>query len=364
VGRPGLARDLIAAVALTWVPLFVITLVEGRAYSGVREPFLDDLNAQIRLLVALPLLIAAEPLLHCRSRYIVQPFIDRGLVTPADAARFAESVEHAERQRSSWLMRIALALASTALAGWIWHQAWSMRGGVWYLSTNATGEPALTVGGWWYVFVSLNIFRFALLRWYYTVAIWYNFLWRVSRLPLNLNPLHPDRAGGLGFLALSIPAFGLGFFAQTIALAGRIGGRILHDGASLDQFVPEMSITPVLLTVVCVVPLLFFTVAIINTRLRGSVDYGGLASEYVDDFRRRWMLDPKAHDNGLLGTSDIQSLADLSNSFQVVTSIRLIPVSLTVLLAHALLLAAPFLPLALTKLPFDELIRRVAEKLI
>jgi hypothetical protein len=362
--RPGVGRDLLVAVALTWLPLFVITLVEGRAIGGVREPFLDDLNAQIRLLVALPLLIGAEPLLHCRSHYIVRPFIDRGLVTPADRLRFEECIEHAERQRSSILMRVALALGSTALAGWIWHQAWSVRGGVWYLSANTSGEATLTVGGWWYVFVSLNVFRFALLRWYHSVAIWYHFLWQVSRLQLNLNPLHPDRAGGLGFLALSIPALGLGFLAQTIALAGRIGGRILHDGSSLDQFIPEMSVTPVLLTVVSVVPLVFFSVAITKLRLKGSVDYGGLATEYVDDFRRRWMRDPKAHDDSLLGTSDIQSLADLSNSFQVVTSIRLLPVSLPVMFGHALLLAAPFLPLALTKLPFDELIRRVAEKLI
>lgn len=352
------------AVGLTWLPLVVITLVEGRAVGGVREPFLEDLNAQIRLLVALPLIIAAEPLLHCRSHYIVQPFIQRGLVAPVDRQRFEERIEQAERERSWVLMRVALALASTFLSGWIWHQTWAMRAGVWYLTTNGRGEASLTVGGWWYVFVSLNVFRFALLRWYYSVAIWYRFLWQVSRLTLNLNPLHPDRAGGLGFLALSLPALGLGFLAQTTALAGRIGGRILHDGSSLDQFIPEMSLTPVLLTVVSVIPLVFFSVAITKLRLKGSVDYGGLATQYVNDFQRKWLLTPKTQEGGLLGTSDIQSLADLSNSYQVVTSIRLLPVGLPVLLAHALTLAAPFLPLALTRIPFDELIRRVAEKLL
>ena len=352
------------AVGLTWLPLFIITLVEGRAFAGVREPFLEDLNAQIRLLVALPLIVVAEPLLHCRSHYFVQPFIERRIVAPADLQAFEERIVRAERERSSTLMRVALALASTFLAAWIWHQAWAVRGGEWYLTTNARGETSLTVGGWWYVFVSLNVFRFALLRWYYSVAIWYRFLWQVSRFDLNLNPLHPDRSGGLGFLALSLPALGLGFVAQTIALAGRIGGRMLHDGASLDQFIPEMSVTPILLTLVSVVPLVFFSIAIVKLRLKGSVDYGGLATRYVNDFRRKWLLDPRVHDDGLLGSSDIQSLADLSNSFQVVTSIRLLPVGLPALLAHALLLAAPFLPLALTEIPFDELIRRVAEKVL
>jgi hypothetical protein len=94
------------------------------------------------------------------------------------------------------------------------------------------------------------------------------------------------------------------------------------------------------------------------------VDYGGLATRYVDGFRRKWMVDPKAQEQGLVGSSDIQSLADLANSYQTVTSIRLIPISLPVLLVHVVLLAAPFIPLALTRIPVDELIRRVVEKVI
>src|SRR5262249_31775802 len=101
-----------------------------------------------------------------------------------------------------------------------------------------------------------------------------------------------------------------------------------------------------------------------QVRLKGSVDYGSLAMRYVDEFRRKWMVDPKTQETGLLGSSDIQSLADLSNSYQVATSVRLIPISLPVLLVHVLLLAAPFIPLALTRIPLDELIRRVAEKVI
>jgi hypothetical protein len=349
---------------VTWLPLLVITLFEGRAFGGVREPFLDDLNAQIRLLVALPLLVIAEPLIHCRSKYVVQPFLDRGIVAPRDAARFNECIEWAEHMRTSRFAAIVLALGCTALAGWIWHQDWSIRGGVWYITIDASGHAKLTIGGWWYVFVSLNLFRFVMLRWYYRVAVWYRFLWQVSRLDLDLNPLHPDRSGGLGFLALSIPILGVGFLGQTAALAGRIGGRILHDGMTLDQFIAEMSITPVLLTILSILPLTFFMVQLARMRLEGSVEYGGFATKYTDAFRAKWLEGPHAQTDGMLGTSDIQSLADLANAYQVVTSVRLLPVSLTVLLGHALLLAVPFLPLAVTKIPLDELIRRIAEKVI
>jgi len=362
--RPGLRHDLVVVIAVAWAPLLLITLFEGRAIDAVREPFLEDLNAQVRLLVALPLLIAAEPLIHCRSRYIVGPFLERRLIASEDEPRFRALVEQSEAMRTSGLMAIALAVATTVLSGWIWHQNWSLRSGVWYVSAHPNGTVSLTLGGWWYVFVSLNVFRFVLLRWYYRLLVWYQFLWHVSRLKLNLNPLHPDRTGGLGFLALSVAALGLGFLAQTTALAARIGGRILHDGASLDSFVAQMWIAPIFLTLLSILPLSFFSLRLVQARLKGAVDYGSLATRYVDSFRRKWLDDSTAQETGLLGSSDIQSLADLGNSYQVAASVRLLPVSLPALLVHTLMLAAPFIPLALTKIPLDELIRQVVEKVI
>jgi hypothetical protein len=309
------------------------------------------------------MLLGAEPLIHCRSRYIVGPFIARRIVAPEDQPYFNSLIDFAERLRGSVIVGILLLIGSTSLANWIWHQDWSIRSGVWYVA-ESNGVHKLTFGGLWYVFVSLNVFRFVLLRWYYRLAIWYRFMWRVSRLRLALNPLHPDRSGGLGFLALSVPALGLGFLAQTTALAGRIGGRILHDGASLDSFAAEMSLAPVLLTLLSVLPLTFFSLPLIHMRLKGAVDFGGLAKTYVDDFHQKWMVEPNAPKVGLVGSSDIQSLADLANSYQLVASVRFLPMTYPLILGHALLLAAPFLPLALTKIPLDEAIRRLAEKVI
>src|SRR5262249_6802556 len=123
---------------------------------------------------------------------------------PKDERRFEAYVAHAEKLRTSGLVSIALAILTTVLSGWIWRQNWSIRPGVWYVATQPNGDVRLTVGGWWYVFVSLNVFRFVLIRWYYRLLVWYQFLWFVSRFELNLNPLHPDRTGGLGFLALSV----------------------------------------------------------------------------------------------------------------------------------------------------------------
>ena len=83
-------------------------------------------------------------------------------------------------------------------------------------------EAHLTAAGYWYAFVSLPIFRFILYRWYYRLFIWYRFLWQVRGMPLHFNLYHPDRVGGLGFLAASVQIFAPILVAQTMALAGII----------------------------------------------------------------------------------------------------------------------------------------------
>ena len=59
------------------------------------------------------------------------------------------------------------------------------------------GSWNLTPAGYWYVFVSIPILQFLLLRWYVKFFIWYRFLWHVSRLNLHLVPIHPDHSAGL-----------------------------------------------------------------------------------------------------------------------------------------------------------------------
>lgn len=68
----------------------------------------------------------------------------------------------------------------------------------------------LTYAGYWHAFVSIPIFQFILVRWYLRLFIWFQFLWRVSRLNLRLIATHPDRAAGIGFLAASPLPFGSG----------------------------------------------------------------------------------------------------------------------------------------------------------
>ena len=61
----------------------------------------------------------------------------------------------------------------------------------------------------------------------------------------------------------------------------------------------------------------------------------------------------------LLGTGDIQSLADLGNSYAVVKEMQAVPFSRDMLLQLIWATLVPFVPLLFTMIPFNELLDRI-----
>ena len=111
---------------------------------------------------------------------------------------------------------------------------------------STEGHLHWTAAGNWYALVSIPIFQFILLRWYFRFFVWFRFLWQISRIHLNLIPTHPDRAAGLAFLGKSAYAFSLILFAQGALLAGVIASHVLYNGEALMSFKIEPSRTAAL----------------------------------------------------------------------------------------------------------------------
>ena len=63
-----LARQRIIVISLlAWLPLLVLSAMEGNALGGSAAiPFMLDVEVHVRFLVAMPLLIAAELVVHKR----------------------------------------------------------------------------------------------------------------------------------------------------------------------------------------------------------------------------------------------------------------------------------------------------------
>jgi hypothetical protein len=102
-----------------------------------------------------------------------------------------------------------------------------------------------------------------------------------------------------------------------------------------------------------------FTPQMARAKRKGLADYGLLAQRYVDGFEQKWVMTDAAHAEELLGAADIQSLADLGNSYAMVRDMRSLPFGLEDISRLAAATAAPLLPLLLTIFSPDELIMRI-----
>jgi hypothetical protein len=201
--------------------------------------------------------------------------------------------------------------------------------------------------------------QFLLLRWYYRLFIWFRFLWQVSRIDLNLISTHPDRCAGLAFLGKSSYAFGPILFAQGAMLAGLVAARVLYRGETLKSFQWQIGGFVAFFVVAILGPLVMFTPAMARAKRKGLADYGLLAERYVESFEQKWVRQKPAEE--LLGSADIQSLADLGNSYAVVREMRAFPFGLEDITRLAIATAAPLLPLLLTVFSAEELVLRIVK---
>jgi hypothetical protein len=354
-----LARQRIIVFSLiAWLPLLVLSTLEGQVLGGTATvPFLLDLEVHIRFLVAMPLLIAAELVVHRRMRSLVKVFLDRHLIPESAMSRFHAAIGAAFRLRNSVLAEVLL-IAFVYIVGIliIWRHYLALDTATWY-ATPTDGDSKLSFAGMWYGYVSLPMFQFLLCRWYFRLIIWIRFLWQVSRIELSLVPTHPDRVGGLGFLSGTVYAFALLAVAHGTLLAGPLANRIFFLGAALTDYKVEIAVMVIFVLFMIVGPLLVFAPRLAETKRTGLREYGTLAEHYVRQFDVKWLRGGAPADEPLVGSGDIQSLADLSNSYDVVRTMRILPITKETILQLVVATLAPIVPLALTMMPLEELLK-------
>ncbi len=359
-----LHRRIILLATVAWLPLLLLSIVEGNAWGGrVQLPFLNDVEMHLRLLLALPLLIFAELVVHQRLRPVVRQFLDRQLIPATSRARFDAAVAAAMRLRNSITAEVLLiAFVYVVGVGFIWRTQVAIDASSWYgVAANGKLQPSLA--GWWMGCVSLPVFQFLLLRWYFRLFIWGRFLWQVARIELTLVPTHPDRCGGLGFLALVGQAFSPLLAAQGVVLAGVIASKIFFTDAKLPDFKMQIAGLVALALLFVLGPLLVFGPRLAAVRRTGLREYGTLAQDYVRGFDHKWLRGGAPADEPLIGSADIQSLADLNNSFEVVKGMRFAPITLHAVTQLAVVTLLPLAPLLLTMFSPEQLLEQALNAL-
>ena len=353
-------QRIIIIALLAWLPLLLLSALEGHLWGGsTGVPFLFDTETHVRFLVALPLLIIAELVVHRRMRPLLQQFLERNMIPGNAMARFEAAVASAFRLRNSVLAEVLLIIFVYGVGVLVvWRQYIALDTATWYATPSAAGSQ-FSLAGMWFAYVSVPIFQFLLLRWYFRLFIWARFLWQVSRIELSLVPIHPDSLGGLSFISGQIYAFTVLAVAHGALLAGNLANRIFFLGAALTEFKVEIALVVIFMLCVVLCPLLVFSPQLAQAKRTGSREYGVLAERYVREFDAKWVRGGAPADEPLVGSADIQSLADMGNSFAVVQNMRIVPIKRDDILRLVGATLAPIVPLALTMMSLEELLKKL-----
>lgn len=356
--RSHLRWRIFVICGIIWLPLLILCAFKGTLLEGINIPFLVDIETHARFLIAVPLMLLAEFIVHQRMRGIVAQFIERKLVPAAAEDRFRALIVSAMKWRNSISAELVLIALVFSLGYYVRMNFLAMETSTWYMMVG-TGGSTLTLPGLWFTWVSTPLMQFLLLRWIFRLLIWARFLWQVSRIELDLIPMHPDRNCGLGFLTGSSYAFSPLLASISSMVAGLVAGRIFHQGASLTDFKLEIVLLGVFGIFLVLGPLTVFAPMILSAKRGGLREYGIFAADYTRDFDRRWLRRADHDGESMLGTGDIQSLADLGNAFSVIREIKAVPFTRDTFLQLAWAILLPFSPLVLTMIPLEELLDRI-----
>ncbi|MGZ8195665.1 MAG: hypothetical protein ACXWTH_08590, partial [Methylosarcina sp.] len=300
----------------------------------------------------------AELVLHQRITGIVRQFVARGIIRTESLPEFEALIGSAMRLRNSVAIEIALIILVFTATHYLWENQMTLGLHTWYAAI-VDGQRHYSPAGYWYAYVSIPVFQFLLARWVFRIFIWARFLYQVSRLDLHLVPTHPDRAAGLGFLGGSAAAFWPLLLAQGALLAGLIANHIFHGGKTLLDFKPEIVAVLIMILLIVLGPLCVFAPRLAQTRRQGMLEYGALANRYVREFDDKWLRGGVPPDEPLVGSGDIQSLNDMGGSFEIVQTMKMVPFGKTAVIQTVVAGLAPLLPLTLTMISLEDLVKRL-----
>ncbi|MBA4190315.1 MAG: hypothetical protein C0467_20200 [Planctomycetaceae bacterium] len=356
---------IVGFLTITWVPLLLFALIERRALcASPKESLLQDFATYVRFFVAVPLLIVAELGVGPRLRGAGLHFLHGGQVRPNDLPAFDDAIGRAAKRRESvWadmlLLAVAVIVPWTATVDTLYGEGLA----TWRSPVRSDGS-GVSLTGLWYNLVAVPVLLYFWFRWLWRLFVWAGFLWSVSRLNLDLVATHPDRAGGLGFLGTAHTSLGIFGFCLSAVLSAEAAFLIVFEKVDIETFKVPYAALLLIVELLFLGPLLMFVPILIRTRLASLRDYGLLVDRYNRSFHEKWLLGKAPADEPLLGSADIQSLADLGNSFRFVEEMRSYPFSMRAILQLAIVTSLPCLPLLLLVMPIGKLLELLTKAVV
>ena len=165
----------------------------------------------------------------------------------------------------------------------------------------------------------------------------------------NPQPVTPDTIFALASISKTV---------TTTAMMRLVEQGKVDLNAPVKRSLPDFKVQMVgfvsFFVLATLIPLMVFAPRLAAAKRAGLGDAGRLGSRYARRFEEKWFRGGASSDEELLGSADIQSLADLGNSMAVVQEMRVVPFGWRDVTRLVVITAIPFLPLLFTIFSLED----------
>ena len=352
-------------LGIAWLPLVVLTLIDGTFISSdITMPFVKDVVPYVRGLIVIPMFVMADNIIEPMMNRIESYLRSSGVIPETEQANLDSTLSTiAYLMNARWVQVILAVLA--IFISWMlqadYVDMWNEKGVTsWALELEGDGVDE-TLAGAWFLLVTSPMVSFLLYRWIWRYIVWSIFLYRVSRMKLELYASHTDLAGGLGMIGAGQSLFGIVFLIMASLVSSELASNVLYEGDKLVDVKLLVLVYIVVSIIVIALPLLFFASKLFNLKRNALAQYGELQHQISRDFHHHW-IDNKTKQ--LVDSMQPSAMADYSAVYEIVSTMRLVPLNPIAIIVLAIILLVPFLPLALTEQSIWDVLKMIGDSVL
>lgn len=348
-------RKIIFFASLLWLPMLFLSVYESSALNPTLAiPFLMDYAVYARFLIALPMIFIAERSIRLQNINTIEYFINSGIIAENNIDKFQRLLNRVIQAGESVYTEIITLVMAYLMVILFWSNFdIGLYGTTWSFVPGS--DNIFSLAGYWYYYFAIPIYQFLFFRMFFRYLLWAIFMWRISRMKLNLYPTNPDLSAGLGFLGVSLLGFSLLGFAQSSVLSGEMANRIAYMGEIIWNNIYVIISSAVGAAFLYFFPAFFFVKKLYHLKLKGLLEYGVITSRQSNAFYEKWIVGTKREPNEFLETGDFSSLTDMNTSYDIIQKMRLVPLEIRKVLFMVLIILAPYTMLFLISYPIQEI---------
>ena len=358
---------VLIVLCIAWLPLVIITAIDGTLVGGIGLPFLKDFAIQGRLLIGIPMLILIKTVVYGRIPEVLK-YVSEVLIFPEDRERFMSgAMRKAKKSTDSRLSEIIFLLG---VVGFALSPAditslfiTNNETGSWLVSVEE-GKQVMSHARNWTQYISIPIFQFLLLRWIWRYIVWITLLFRISNMNLNLKPTHPDGSGGVGIIFLAQRNFHLFFVVCGMVISSVMINLFIHKAATFETLKLEILGYIILAVFLILFPMLFFTRKLVKTKYKGQLELSKAGTHLSKKYEEEWINPMGAEKRLAEGTVDPSIQVDYSGVYEMLQGLRIIPIHFSDIIIMVISLFIPFIPIFFIQFSIVELLQKIMNLLV